>query len=102
MRLPSRGGVHLKKPAIHAVTIFQRSQEGRRATVQAPQQQVAPDDIPKALLRKRRPCGAGVSTPVWCGAWFAPNPTSDQYSQMAGTQRKTSPATATRAYGNDT
>ena len=25
-----------------------------------------------------------------------------QYSQMAGTQRKTSPATATRPYGNDT
>src|SRR5262249_20293641 len=28
-----------------------------------------------SLLRKRRPCGAGVSTPVWCGAWFGPNPT---------------------------
>src|SRR5258708_31205995 len=27
-------------------------------------------------LRKRRPCGAGVSTPVWCGAWFGPNPSS--------------------------
>src|SRR5215469_7104764 len=27
---------------------------------------------------------------------FSPNPTSGQYSQMAGTQRKTSPATATR------
>ena len=42
-------------------------------------------------------CGAGVgfATPVWCGAWFGPNPTSGQYSQTAGTQRKTSPATAT-------
>ena len=33
---------------------------------------------------------------------FGPNSRSGQYSQMAGTQRKTSPATATRPYGNDT
>jgi hypothetical protein len=55
-----------------------------------------------SLLRKRRPCGAGVSTPVWCGAWFGPNPTGGQYSQSAGTKRKTLPATATRPTdGND-
>jgi hypothetical protein len=45
--------------------------------------------------------GAGVSTPVWCGAWFGPDP-SGQYSQVAGTQRKTSPSTATwQTDGND-
>src|SRR5882762_1154565 len=33
---------------------------------------------------------------------FGPNPTSGQYSQTAGTQRKTSPATATwQTDGND-
>jgi hypothetical protein len=36
-----------------------------------------------------------------CDRLVRPNP-SDQYSQMAGTQRNTSPATATRPYGNDT
>src|SRR5258708_1126348 len=35
-----------------------------------------PGPFSTSLLRKRRPCGAGVSTPVWCGAWFGPNPTS--------------------------
>jgi hypothetical protein len=34
--------------------------------------------------------------------YFGPNPTSGQYSQTAGTQRKTSPATATwQTDGND-
>jgi hypothetical protein len=33
--------------------------------------------------------------------WFGPDPTSGQYSHKAGTKRKTSPATATRQYGND-
>jgi AAHS family 4-hydroxybenzoate transporter-like MFS transporter len=33
---------------------------------------------------------------------FARPPTSGQYSQMVGIQRNTSPATATRPYGNDT
>jgi hypothetical protein len=37
------------------VTIFERSQEGRRASAQSPQQRAAPDDIPKALLRKAPP-----------------------------------------------
>jgi hypothetical protein len=34
--------------------------------------------------------------------WFGPNPTSGQYSQGPGTQRKTSPSTATwQTDGND-
>ena len=46
--------------------------------------------------------GAGFATPVWRGAWFGPNPTSGQYCQTAGTQRKASPATATwPTDGND-
>ena len=45
---------------------------------------------------------ADFATPVWCGAWFGPDPTSGQYSQVAGTKRKTSPSTATwQTDGND-
>src|SRR5262245_38843894 len=37
-----------------------------------------------------------------CGRLVRPNPTSGQYSQVAGTQRKASPATATwQTDGND-
>src|SRR5258708_16969780 len=46
-----------------------------RAAAPPPYNKVAGPFI-TSLLRKRRPCGAGVSTPVWCGAWFGPNPTS--------------------------
>jgi hypothetical protein len=42
-----------------------------------------------------RRAGAGFAAPVWCGVWFGPSPTSGQYFQVAGTQRKASPATAT-------
>ena len=55
--------------------------------------------LPPADVRGRTTqltCRAGVSTPVWCGAWFGSNPTCGQYSQSAGTKRKTLPATATR------
>src|SRR5262245_29863638 len=58
-------------------------------------------DAPHEAARHSSP-DRGFATPVWCGAWFGPNPTSGQYAQVAGTQRKTSPAAATwQTDGND-
>jgi hypothetical protein len=47
-------------------------------------------------------CRGRLCDPVWCGAWFGPNPTGGQYCHVAGTQRKTSPTAATwQTEGND-
>src|SRR5262245_35974773 len=50
---------------------------------------------PLVAERHSSPAGAGFATPAWCGASFGPHPTSGQYSQGPGTQRKASPWTAT-------
>jgi hypothetical protein len=54
---------------------------------------------------KPKPAMAGSDRPVvqtHAVVYFGPNPTSGQYSQGPGTQRKTSPATATwQTDGND-
>src|SRR5262245_50322020 len=45
----------------YTVTIFERSQPGRRAALQAPASDKVPNDIPKALLRKTPPALPEVS-----------------------------------------
>jgi hypothetical protein len=59
-----------------------------------------PKPKPAKIRRCRGSDRAVVQThPV---VYFGPNPTIGQYSQTAGTQRKTSPATATwQTDGND-
>ena len=51
----------MNKPANHTTTIFERSQPGRRAALQAPSSDKVPNDIPKALLRRTPPALPEVS-----------------------------------------
>jgi hypothetical protein len=57
---------------------------------------------PKPAKIRALPYEAAPVVQTRAVVWFGPDPTSGQYSQGPGTQRKTSPATATwQTDGND-